>query len=354
MKYLKQNITKTISLFLIFIIHISIYGYVNIIDEFNNAKEPTAILQNCKNWLIKNYDSQDYYNVLLYYYSIEDNSNVLLSVLQNSLIHLTETQQGAILLKIAQIQELMVQINNAQTNYHKASTMLEKSEQNNAFWNSARLLYELGYFEDALNELTFINIPKDDLILFEKTTILKGILFLQLGKIAEAEKTLTNFTVAYTEIVEYLQFNLNNNRNESLIKQFFKILKVDYTLNSSKINFLQNVKVKSQNKPSFFINSIPLPPLLEKPAAVVVEKIYIQTGSFTMKENAEYMVLDLKKFGYPAFISQKNINNQNHFVAIVQMPSHYVDFEIFMKELHANGFDGFKVQLPNSPNNPIE
>ena len=59
-------------------------------------------------------------------------------------------------------------------------------------------------------------------------------------------------------------------------------------------------------------------PAAARPDAVPTAAVLVQTGSFTVEENAEYMVRDLHRAGYSARIQKRELNGKSFFRVVVE------------------------------------
>ncbi len=76
-------------------------------------------------------------------------------------------------------------------------------------------------------------------------------------------------------------------------------------------------------------------------AAAEKRAVLIQTGSFAVEENAQYMVRDLQRLGYPARILQRDLEGRRYYRVVVDPPAAAEGTQQLLLALKNAGFEGF-------------
>ena len=71
--------------------------------------------------------------------------------------------------------------------------------------------------------------------------------------------------------------------------------------------------------------------------------VAIQTGSFLVKENAEYMITDLEAVGFSAQIEETEREGRVYFRIIIKGMQTVEEAQEKLRKLKASAFDGFLI-----------
>jgi len=257
------------------------------------------------------------------------------------------SERYSILIHLAELEEMTGDLENAQKHYEVSAFINKDNRDFNAFLRSANLLYEIGDFDRAEAQgNTLISVCPDKFIAFRAEILLARIFVIQ-KRFSELQKLVNKINQSlqdYQILPEDLLFLSEVCRNAGftdLEKKYNDMLITDYP-DSVETAIIEN---------NSYADVMPSPGRLlfeihEDIKIPAYTFIGIQTGSFSVKENAVYMQKDLKDNGFAAEIIEKQTPDKIYYrVIIPDIPlEESQELMIRMKEA---GFEGIMV-FPDS------
>ena len=215
-------------------------------------------------------------------------------------------------------------------------------------------------FEKSREALNIINKYSKNEEIIAKAGILLSSLYLVSEEWEKAEKNYLLLIKKYKStkiypviLLSYLEF-LNFSGKEEEIKKIINIF-VEYFPFSPEyflaleITHLSEIdRISYYPNPSFFISYTGkdnYPDNDEKTKEQnKPDTVYIQTGSFIVRENAEDMIVELLKNKFKGIIVEKEINKKIYFRVLVKIDSPEPDIiNNYILQLKEAGFEGFLV-----------
>lgn len=365
--------------------------------------QAAAALAVYSQWLKANPSSPRYGEVVLRASVLETDPNRLLEFLISSLDQIKKqgvnsgsptAETEKIALRLSLLQELLGKIEEAWRGYESG---YESSEVISPQFklNQAALLVEQGSLERALEVLDGIAAvvalsggkegmsANRDIII--RSRILKGRILVLQNKIDPAER-------AFREL---LALKIKSDYLAEALLALFELL-IHENKRGEAAEVLEELKVKFPRSPEYILaqamwenrmdaavvftfsplrlfNTSPgkaiLPDTVEPPAAEVVKDavveekkaplpalpgrvsseeplVLVQAGSFKMKENAEYLVSDLKDLGFAARIVNFKLDNKLYFRVVIDPPMAVEEAQKELMRLKNGGFEGYLL-FPN-------
>ena len=273
-----------------------------------------------------------------------------------------DSQRIHLLKRKAVMDEMTGRLESAQTSYHGAALLSQGRERGLLLLDSARLLFEEMYLEDALDEITLVFVSTDNAELLSKAVLLKGYVLMSMGKDTEAEDKFL-FLVDYSAdtsrdfiIPQALAALVYLHRGEAeTAEDYLAVLAEQYPTSpeyAAAMTLLGESpaeEVSFSFSPDRFFDSFQLfkPDNLEKelpPTKTDNEtgkRISVQAGSFLDEENAEYMASDLRKLGFNVEIVTHSKNQKPYYRVIINSLDSANDAQLVLRRLQESGFSGF-------------
>jgi tetratricopeptide (TPR) repeat protein len=370
---------KTRRLISLFMLFISLNTYA---DEaiFNEVDQYLSIGQNQEAAdLIENYinsypEADIIPDLIDKYIPIINNTNNVIIYLKE----LENTLKGYNLYylykKIAVIEELCGKIESAQYYFHNAALISESPEQGECYFESARLLYEIGNIDMSVIELSTVFIISANIKIVSRAFVLKGHLAKSMGDYEEAreiyELVINNYRgypgeiEAVFSMILLIYYEYSDSDNAEKYLQYLYSIAPDspeYKIAYNIVNKLDsniNISVTPERFFNYYkINEYTDTELVENYSNTTKEetmeshnfqddssddgKIFVQTGSFVIKENAEYMVSDLSDAGFNAEILSTFINDTLYYKVVIGSFKNNEEANRELIRVKEAGFEGF-------------
>ena len=317
-----------------------------------------------RQWLEGNTESQNYVAVALHLSDLIQEVDAKLAVLAR-IIDLAQIprQKYVTLKKLASIEELTGQYKAAQAHYLAASFAIPEKKDFESLLRSALLLFELGEYGGAEAQArAIIETCKVDSIKTMASVLLSRVYYATDRKERSletaAEILLTDFAGPATllwifQLAIYTEHIQLREKAISMLRENFP-KSAEYGMAMGEIEYAAAPSLFLGPK---FAESTDAPPVNHGAELNIQEEaiqeddtqpifVSIQTGSFSIRENAEYAVKDLKESGFTAVISQRVVNNTLYYRVLIPEIL-YGDVDKMVLILKEKGFEGFPLYGAN-------
>ncbi len=364
-------------LLIILIINVDIFAndtLINQIDSYLNTGNSQSAVNLIQAFIDTNPGADNVPGLLDKYISIESDINSAIAYLKELENIVTGNGNRFYIFKnLALLEELYGRIDSAQMYFHNAAVIADNQGQAECYFESSRLLYELGNIDMAIIELSTIFLISSNLDLISRAFVLKGHLVKSAGDYEEAKKiyniVINNYKGTNAEIEAVFSMIVLNYYYLSDITASEKYLDLLHLIASqspeyqiaynllNQTNTYITIAVTPQRFLEYYkINEYAVPdvpevqkiPEVTEMETTVVEKapeeeggIYIQTGSFIIKENAEYMIIDLADAGFRAEILSAFVNNTLYYKVVIGTFTSSEEANVFLIRIKESGFPGF-------------
>ncbi len=254
-------------------------------------------------------------------------------------------------------------VEDAQKDFQDASFSMPNALDYQSLLMSAHLFFEMGRYEEALNQVQVINASDCGEGLTLRAKLLQARIFDTLGKreqvLAIVKEIVAGGKGRKDSDTLLTLFMLARNYDDAIASQIFNTLKSNFP-DSPECSLAQGQSAGEFGSVGFLYNPalvFPDPRTIlspqtqgteAQPVARVSkqekENISIQTGSFAVKENALYMVKDLEKAGFKAVVKEKKVNEKIYY-AVLLLPEQVSknDVQTIILRLKDKGYEGFLV-----------
>ncbi len=346
---------------------------INEIDAFIiNGNEQSAI-ELIQNYIESNPSADNVPGIIDKYISIQSGVNTIITYLKE--IEQIVTGNGNkfyVFKNIAILEELSGHIASAQKYFHNAALIADNQEQAGCYFESSRLLYELGNIDMAIIELSTIFLISTKIDLISRAFVLKGHLVKSNGDYKEAETlyslVINNYKGTSGEIEAVFSMVILHFYSLSdilMAQKYLELLnslapespeyRIAYNLiNDSSSNtsisitpqrFLEYYQINEYTETDKQLaQDVPEVSEVETTVVETVEEeggIYVQTGSFIIKENAEYMIIDLADKGFKAEILSAFVNNTLYYKVVIGVFNTSEEANNLLIRIKESGFQGF-------------
>ena len=295
-------------------------------------------------------EGEDHCLAVLRIYRLLDDIPQKRTVLENALGKCSvATQRHAVLKALAELEEITGNLAVAQTLYLQASFTIPNEKDFESLLSSALLLFELGEYRGAEAQATAIVETTQDAIVRGAAQILLSRIYFATEreqKSLEIAASLMNADAALSPsgllwVVEISRLL----GDEDLAQRASRILEREYP-RSPELGLLRR-ELDYLPSPAVFLG-LPLDAVGDTDSdteELVVERPRIssvQTGSYGVRENAEYALSDLKEAGFSGAIREVTVGETLYYrVVLVGVPEDDVDAVIL--SLREKGFEGFRI-----------
>lgn len=356
-------------LFLVLLNNLSIFSNdtaLNDIDKYISVNDFQNACELITSYIKENPASDNIPLLLDKYISIRTDIDNIISFYKGIEDTVTGINKYYVYRNLAEIEELYGRIDSAQQYFHNAAVIEGSSKQAECYFESARLLYEIGNIDMAIIELSTVFLISSDLDLVSRAFVLKAHLFKSKGDYEEASKiyklVINNYKGYEGEIEAVFSMAIFNFYNLNDISESEKYLELLYALapDSPEYQIASNIIKKTNTEiiisltPQRFLEYYKLNgnSAASKTEDVTESQIsesltepdkiiYVQTGSFIIKENAEYMVSDLSAAGFNAEILSEFINNTLYYKVVIGAFTSNQDANSVLIRVKESGFQGF-------------
>lgn len=322
--------------------------------ELEKAGDRERALAQYEEWLKKNQGAPDYFSVLLHTADIVEDQQRALTLLREAQGRAKGEERRAVLLKLASLSEMLGLIDEAALAYYNAFFVVPPTEDYGMILKAAHLYVELGDYPKARSIGKIVLTASQNPRYRAQAAVLLSRIHLVEDETDEAVELVLPLldlkgigpdTLLWAHALGYYA------GNKGLEDRAFILLKQDYP-DSMELAILDQ-RVEFYPSPLNYLGV--LPPLTgpigekkqtdEKAGGVKTTEtslIMIQTGSFIDKENAEYMVKDLKRSGFNPEITQSIIKGKTYFkVVIPSIPENELQKHLVL--LKEKGFEGYPI-----------
>lgn len=328
--------SKITILFLLFISVSNAFSY-----------RPTKEIELKIKWLDANIESPYFYNKLMETYSQIPDTQASIELLIDyvNLIQDAKSKHG-VYQKIAALSEMVGEIQQAQRFYQVAYFADPANADFLSLFYSAYLLFQMGEFSNAINQLEILTIKSKDNVILAKSTLLLSMVYYLDEKLEDSEKQFKKAIAMYNK--DYHAFNFFQNSfiswyhfNTSYLKtgnlnlkhDIQEFSKTNYKAMLSFSEFLIYQLKLSSSQYSEYKSAMP---------DIDEGQIMIQVASYTNKANAEAMIERLQGLKFNVITSQKMINNSIYHRVYV-IPEDENNVEKTIMDLKQNNLEGFLV-----------
>jgi tetratricopeptide (TPR) repeat protein len=255
---------------------------------------------------------------------------------------------------LAEVEEVTGNLESAQNYYQSASLAIPEKKDFGSLLSSAVLLFELGNYRGAEAQATVIKetCRIDELVCGAEVLLSRVFLatdredkslqiaFSILKK--ETAKLLPAALLWVVELSNYLEKSeLQNRAVERLLSEFPESPEV--AMYEGDVGRIPSPSVfiglrQTENAIAAEVTAI----VPDSDDQKVSAKLLVQTGSYSVRENAEYALKDLEEEGFTAEIRERTVGDSVYYrVLIADVGSDQIDGVIL--ELKEKGFEGFRV-----------
>lgn len=337
------------------------FSQVHTLEEAKKKEAENKIIdavQIYKAWLRENSGHGDFKTALHRVIQLDSNSKELLAFLYE-IESLCRIQKDKCYTaeSIAQLEEFHGNLTNARTYYLYVFNNETGEKRFASLLSASQILFKQGFFNNSRKGLDIILEHSKDNEICAKAGILISSIHIVRGEWEKAKKNYISLIKQYKSTTVYpvillgyldcLLFFNNEQEITKVLEVFRKYFSSspEYTLALKHSGKKKDGRIFYYPSPSSFINEngknedFSTEESDDEPGT-----IYIQTGSFTMLENAEDMVKELKKKNVKATIKEKLKNNMVYYSVLIEVESS--EPEIINEKiltLKEAGFEGFLV-----------
>ena len=320
-----------------------------------------------RSWLLQNGETSHFPVQLERYLSLETDVSVVIEFLTR-LLELKETKSHQVVIwqHKAILEELSGNIDSAQEAYQRASDLSPTEHKAPLLLDSARLLYEQGFNQEAGETLSQIFLISKDIEVNGRAMLLRSYIYIESHEFVEAERVLRSiienpgmisakpqalFAMIYLsreKPEEYASYHAALKKEfpqspEYALAQEMLGKGSDVSLPFTPKRYLLSFDEDDKKEKIATKETKPAEKLEEKAVPQTAEKreVYVQTGSFLDRENAEYMVLDLKKLGLRADIKLYKKADKTYYRVVLLDLETLEQAQQKLIELKSKGFEGF-------------
>ena len=301
-----------------------------------------------KSWLLANGGRNEFSALLDRYIMLESNTSELNRFLHQLLVAVEfDTNRSLVYARLAILQELSGELDSSQESYHMAGTLTKGEAGIPYFLESSRLLYEQGFLEKAYEELNHVLLSSEDPENLARARLLKAYIAMADGKLDESKELLLalyrdSSSQAIKPGVLLGLFQVYQN-DRAVASSYLNLLRDEYP-GSPEFSLAERLKGK-ENDVSFYITPqryFNFYEHVDETPNDMPQNIIIQTGSFTVKENADYMVSDLLSAGFTSeVIPYKKGSDPVYYRVVIKGMSSLMEAQLILLKLKNNGFEGF-------------
>jgi len=334
-------------LFLIILAAVKIYPESSLLNDARAAEKTGKYedaVQLYNKWLNKNTGSDDYYEILIHMLSIEKNPEMALKFQKGFENKINSENKSDFYERMARTEEMLGYIDEAEKSYRKA--WLSSGRVNSkALLSSAVLLFSMGKKDAAEKTAKKVSSESKDNSTIIKSLILLANIYESSGWNAKAEKLLLDVKKRYknSELMPAVLASLFK-----LYKKEKNAAKSDQIFKELQISFPDSIYYAIVNPDNSNIELFPNPGLLfnmpTERAEKEIKTYSVQAGSFSVEENAIYLVKDLKSAGFKAYVNGTSINGRKYFRAIIGPINSFKEAQKVVDDLTQKGYSGFIVK----------
>jgi len=333
-------------MFLLSVFQLSGQDIAKAMDLERSGKRADAVLQ-YETWLKENPNATNYFEVLLHTVDINENYDEAIRTLKEGLSRAQTEDRKACLLKLATLSEMLGRIDEAAISYYNAFFSVTPTEDYQILLKSANLYMELGDYPKARSIGKMVLTVSQAAKFRAEAAVLLSRIYLVEGNLTEAkelvlplvdQKEIEPASLLWIYALGYYT------GDKELLTYARKRMETQYP--NSMEYALMTQSVEYYPSPVNYLGLLP-------PIALEVEEkgpsssegssstlIMIQTGSFLDRENAEYMVKDLKSSGFNPEIKTSLISGKTYYkVVIPSIPEKELQKHLVL--LKEKGFEGY-------------
>ncbi len=340
-------------------------------EELEKRGSPAQATSKYQAWLDQNQESSDFYKVLLHVLSVQENIRDALGLLQIYSPFVVNPEEHNKLIKHqAGLLEIAGRISDAAALYQSASG----SDSQELQLNISLLMFEQGLFEKAEEKLIGVlkSAPGLEPELQARARLLLAQIYEATSRMGEAEVVYLGLLQSFpgggplpAALLSYFEFLLAR-EEKSEAEQILENLKArfpqspEYSLALGAWENDEDSRISYAPSPPRILSPLsreltsPLKPAagggqrtgseqaVGEPAASegAEEKVLVQTGSYRVLENAEYMVLDLKGIGFNASITEASFQEKKFYRVVIDPGKSYEQAQTVLILLKEAGFEG--------------
>jgi tetratricopeptide (TPR) repeat protein len=348
-------------------------------DELVLSGENEKALVLYREWLDTSTDSPDFFTILQKTIQVSGSSAEIIELTESYGNFITDPSDKNMLYKnSAEVAELSGRFEPAQKFYETAFLSDPQQKDYISLLNSAALLLETGDLEKGEFQARLVmNTASGSSAKPRAVLLLSRLLYWQ-GKISDAAVLLENYidsedgesSTDFDSLARYYLYQIKILADEDEdAKRISEELIADYPgrletmLLESSISSKAIAQIQPFPSPTMFLKEIPIETVGSsgkdnpgssrdsepQPADQPDRKGYIQTGSFSVHENAEYMAEDLRREGFDVIIEPVIIQSRTYHKVIIPIKdvppaalrSNSQEVQKYLITLKEKGFEGF-------------
>ncbi len=303
----------------------------------------TEALNIYEEWLAGNQKSDNYYRILLHMCNIEPDPEKSLKIMKKYEKTVSKENTGDYYNRMAILEEMTGEIENAEKSYKKAWELESGNAAYSYLLSSAVMLFYMGNLRDAEKEALTVSKKSNDNYTAAKSRFLISSIYAANGNMGKAAGELEYLRKKYPDsnlipsVLSKLIFLYREQNKNEKSKSLLQELKNKYP-GSIQYKILasgNNGRIRYFPNPAFLLNGN-----IRKGS----EMFNIQAGSFGIKENAYYLVRDLKKIGFNAHMTEVNLKGKRYYRVIVGPVRNIASAQKMIDRLTEKGFSGFMVK----------
>lgn len=323
-------------------------------EELVSAERSREGLELLEQWLAANPDAASFGEVLDRFMRAETSVASLRRALERVLGAVTAGVNHVLVLeRLAWLEETTGRFEESLGRYLAAAALTSGEPKAGFLVSAARILYEGGFLEEAERSAVLAIEETDSTLIQGNAAVLLGYIYLARE---EGEKALREFQKVMDQnppwaaepaaILGLIHLHIDDGEQA---ERYLRLLEEkyeeapEYDLALSVLK--RGAKVRYPISPTRMFEDAgeaePTEPVTRQP-------VLIQTGSFSEKENAGYMLSELHRLDFPARIREVEINGQVYYRVVIGEFTTEEQIQGTVVRLKEHGFEGFQISVTDN------
>lgn len=302
-------------------------------------------------WLEEHPDSPSFQDVFARYLKEERSIEALRLTLERILGKTDHPSHRLVLLeKLAWIEESAGRLDRAVGYYESASELAQGEARTKHLLAGAMLLYEEGFYDQAAEKAQLLLTEERDESLLGQARILLGYAYLARGS---ADQAIQEFLPLIghdppknVEPAALLGLVQAHEDSPEKSQEYVQRLERDYSKAPEYALALSVLRTGTKVKFPLSPGRLFLSASRAEKEMPSVGRVMIQTGSFLVRENAEYMLAELIRLKFPAQIKEVTVQDKCYYRVMVGEYTTEEEIQRTITQLKELGFEGFRTTPP--------
>jgi tetratricopeptide (TPR) repeat protein len=316
-------------------------------DQLEQQGDREGALAQLKGWLSDNTEDPSFPAVLDRYSRIDNDLESQLTVMVDLAGKASRRKaRQALWEKIAVIADMAGRLELAQSSYHAAAILAEGERSGEFYLFSAGLLYELGEWDRARDELSHIlvNPPSDRL--YGRALVLAAHVAAAIGETEKAEKLYLTAVEKYTDeapraLLGLIVLNgIAFEEADGYLARLKELAPQSPEYDVARTFLGEGSRIGFVTTPHRFLLQGPRRENTDTGKPPPAERIGIQTGSFLDRENAQDMAKELEERQFEVTIASVEINRKLYHRVVVGEFTVEKEARLTQLKLKEQGFEG--------------